>query len=148
MPNEDKMWARYVEDFPEAFATIKNGIRFLHEEKGVTTIYLMGHSMGARMASAFVSETSDELISGLIVVGCRNNGGELLSCRENLKNINIQVLDIWGGKNAKDTKAAEERKELVSEKYKQVSISGANHKFDGYEKKLVFAVAIWLKSQK
>ena len=54
MPNTKKVWKQYAEDFPEAYNRIKDGIRYLQEE-GVTTIYLMGHSMGGRMASGFMA---------------------------------------------------------------------------------------------
>lgn len=148
MPNEDKNWKNYADDFPEAYKIIKDGIRYLKEERGVTKIFLMGHSMGARMASAFVSENPDQPIAGLIVAGCRNNGGYPLSCKENLQNIDIPVLDIWGGNNKKDSDAANDREELVSERYKQIEISGANHKFEGYESEFVSAVINWLKAQK
>ena len=147
MPNEDKHWKKYAPDFPDAYNTIKSGINFLKNEKGVTRIILMGHSMGSRMASAFVSETSDHNINGLIVAGCRNNGEGSLSCDENLKNVSIPVLDIWGGGNGKDTNSANDRESMVSPIYTQVEISGANHKFDDYEDDFVNAVVSWLKMQ-
>lgn len=148
MPNEDKKWKKYVDDFPEAYEMIREGIRFLKEEKGVTRIVLMGHSMGSRMASAFVSENPGQIKTGLIVAGCRNNGEEPLSCKENLQSVNIPVLDIWGGNNAKDSDAASDREEMVSKNYQQVEVSGANHKFEGYESMFVSSVVNWLKSQK
>ena len=148
MPNDDKNWKQYADDFPQAFETIKQGIRFLKDEKKVTNIYLMGHSMGSRMASAFVSENPDIGLKGLIVVGCRNNGSEPLSCMQNLQNVNIPVLDIWGGKNSKDSDAASDRESLVSNTFTQVEIPGANHKFDDYDDELISAVVSWLQAQK
>ena len=145
MPNGDKKWKKYADDFPAAYDMIKEGIRYLREEKGVTEIYLMGHSMGSRMASAFVSENPDQPITGLIIAGCRNNGGYPLSCDQNLENVDIPVLDIWGDGSDKDADAASKREALVSEKYKQVKISGANHKFEGYENEFVTSVVEWLK---
>lgn len=145
MPNEDKNWKKYADDFPEAYETIKAGILFLKEKKGVTTIFLMGHSMGSRMASAFISENPDQPLSGLIVAGCRNNGGYPLSCEESIKKVAIPVLDIWGGDNGKDTDAASERETFVSDSYEQKEIPGANHKFDDYESEFVSAVVAWLK---
>ena len=147
MPNDDKNWKEYADDFPQAYKTIKEGLRFLREEKGVDKIYLMGHSMGSRMASAFISENPDQHISGLIVAGCRNNGSYPLACNENLENVDIPVLDIWGGDNGKDSNSAHDRGELISENYKQLEIPGANHKFDDYESELVASVVNWLKGQ-
>jgi pimeloyl-ACP methyl ester carboxylesterase len=59
MPNDDKNWKQYADDFPNAYVTIKEGIRYLREEKGVTKIFLFGHSMGSRMVGAFVSENPE-----------------------------------------------------------------------------------------
>lgn len=147
MPNEDKDWNYYAEDFPAAYEIINSGIRYLKEKKGVTRIFLMGHSMGARMASAFVSNNPQQPVSGLIVVGCRNNGGYPLSCDENLQNINIPVLDIWGGDSWKDSDAAMDRKEIVSVNYERMEIAGANHKLEGYESEFVSTVITWIKTQ-
>jgi pimeloyl-ACP methyl ester carboxylesterase len=147
MPAEDKNWKKYANDFPAAFETIKQGIVFLRNQKGVSTIYLMGHSMGSRMASAFVAENPDTSIRGLIVAGIRNNGDYPLDGKQNLKGINIPVLDVWGGGDSKDYDAAKERAELVSTTYTQVEIPGANHKFEGDDDHFVAAVVNWLKAQ-
>jgi pimeloyl-ACP methyl ester carboxylesterase len=148
MPAEDKNRKKYAEDFPAAFETIMQNIAFLRNEKGVTTIYLMGHSMGSRMASAFVAENPESSIKGLIVAGIRNNGGYPLDGKQNLERISIPILDVWGGGDSKDYDAAKEREELVSATYTQVKIPGANHKFDGYDDEFVAAVVEWLKAQK
>jgi pimeloyl-ACP methyl ester carboxylesterase len=147
MPNEDKEWKEYADDFPQAYAMIKDGIRYLKEEKGVIKIFLMGHSMGSRMTSAFVSENHDQAVTGLVVAGCRNNGGPLLSCEENLHDVKIPILDIWGADNGKDSDAASDREALASDTYQQVEVPGANHKFEGYEDEFVTLVVAWLKSQ-
>ncbi len=141
-------WKDYADGFSSAYNIIKNGINYLKKEKKVTKIYLIGHSMGSRMSSAFVSANPEHSISGLVVAGCRNNGGYPLSCKKNLQNINIPVLDIWGGNNSKDSDSALERESMISNRYTQVKISGANHKFEGYEAELVDAVVKWIEAQK
>ena len=147
MPAENKNWEKYADDFPQAFKTIEQGIAFLQKEKGITTIYLMGHSMGSRMASAFIAENPDAPIQGLIVAGIRNNGGYPLDGMQNLKHIQIPVLDIWGGGDSKDTDAARERESLVSASSAQVEIAASNHKFDNEEDEFVAAVIAWLRTQ-
>lgn len=146
MPNEDKDWREYSDDFPRAYGIIEDAIRYLKDEKGITTVYLMGHSMGGRMASAFAADNPGRNLSGLIVAGCRNNGGHLLSCKENLQRVDIPVLDIWGADNDKDSDAAIERRPFVSARYQQKEIPGANHRFDGHEKEFVSVVISWLKA--
>jgi len=147
MPNRDIYWEDYAEDFPQAYAAFIEGIRFLSKEKGVKKIFIMGHSMGSRMASAFIANNKDQPIAGLIVAGCRNNGNVPLSCLENLKNVTIPVLDIWGDGSGKDANAGFERDGLASSTYKQIELPDANHKFNGHEPAFVSAVVEWLKTQ-
>ncbi len=148
MPAGYRDWKDYADGFPGAYSMIEKAIAYLKSEKSVTNIYLLGHSMGGRMVSAYVSENRNNELSGLIVAGCRNNGGSPLACDKNLEGVTLPVLDIWGGKNGKDVKAASERRGMVSSAYTQVEISGANHSFEGYEGELVNAVANWLIKQK
>lgn len=148
MPAEDKHAWAYAGDFPEAFASIKRGIAWLTQEKGVETVYLMGHSMGARMASAFMAANPDAAIARLIVAGLRNNGGLSFDGKESLKAVDIPVLDVWGdGGNGKDSQYGRERVELRSDKYQQIPIAGANHKFVDHEQAFTDAVIAWLKAQ-
>mgnify|MGYP003775190095 CR=1 FL=1 len=147
MPNADKHWKKYADDFPGAYRTIEEAIRFLREERGVTKIYLMGHSMGSRMASAFIAQHRAQAVAGLIIAGCRNSGDAPLACDENIHQVRIPVLDIWGGGDEKDTDAARDRHTYVSGIYKQEAIPGANHRFDGHEAEFVAAVVAWLKTQ-
>lgn len=147
MPADNKSWREYEDDFPKAFDKIRDGIKFLMEKKGVKKVYLMGHSMGSRMVSAYVAYNADHGVDGLIVAGLRNNGGGYLDGQSNLSQINlVPILDIYGGDDMKDDDAATERADMVSERYQQVAISDANHKFDGYDSELVDAVVAWLRS--
>ncbi len=148
MPTGYSHWEDYAEGFPDAYKTLKEAIAFFKNEKGVERVFLIGHSMGARMSSAFVSANNNHGLAGLVVAGCRNNGDPPLSCDHNLQGVDIPVLDIWGGNNGKDSRSASERNGMVSDTYVQVEIAGANHKFEGYEDELVDAVASWLTNQK
>lgn len=147
MPTGYSDWREYADGFPEAFDTFRDAINFLRDEKGVKRIFLAGHSMGSRMASAFVAQAPNHGLSGLIVLGCRNNGGQPLACDANLENVTLPVLDIWGGNSDKDANAALEREHFTSANYQQTEISGANHKFENHEDELVQAVTSWLKTQ-
>lgn len=146
MPAEDKSWKQYADDFPAAYASITQAINFLRNQ-GVEKVFLMGHSMGSRMASAYVANNADHGIDGLIVAGIRNNGPSPLDGDENLRKTSIPVLDIWGDANGKDSRAASERRDLVSARYQQIPVEGANHKFDDHEEVFVNAVVRWLRQQ-
>ena len=146
MPNDDdRHWKEYAEDFPTAYRIIDDAIRFLKQEKNIKKIYLMGHSMGSRMVSAYMAKNNNANINGLIIAGCRNNGGEPFDCHENVSGLKLPILDIWGNGNYKDQTAAQDRSELKSKTYTQVAIDSAEHKFVGYDDEFVSAVVDWLK---
>jgi pimeloyl-ACP methyl ester carboxylesterase len=147
MPNQDKNWKKYSADFPEAYRRIDEAVEFLQQQAGVQRIFLLGHSMGARMASAYLNEQQNSSISGLVVLGCRNNGDNRLDCQHNLQNLELPVLDLWGDGSEKDVKSARQRALLQSNRYQQVAIPGANHRFSGHEAELLSAVSAWIKTQ-
>ncbi len=145
LPGKSKDWEKYAEEFPRAYREIQAGIDFLRKEKGVTNIYLMGHSMGSRMATAFLAEYPESGIAGFIGVGIKNGGEYPLDSNSNLRKINIPVLDVYGdGGDGKDKIEAEDRSDMVSDRYKQVLIPKADHQFDTGEEEMVKAVIDWL----
>ena len=148
MPGKGKDWEKYAEEFPRAYGEIQAGIDFLRKEKGVTKIYLMGHSMGSRMATAFLAENPDSDIAGFIGVGIKNGGKYPLDSKSNLRKIKIPVLDVYGnGGDGQDKIEAEARADMVSERYKQILIPNADHVFDTGEEGMVKAVVDWLAKQ-
>lgn len=145
MPADKNNFEDYASEFPRAYRIIEKGIQFLRKEKKVERIYLMGHSMGGRMAAAFIARHPEAPITGLIVAGIRNSGPEPLDGKASLSKVGIPVLDIYGSAgNGKDLESALFRKNLVSTRYVQVAIANANHKFAGYEEEFVDAVIQWL----
>ena len=148
MPTGDVNWRKYADFFPDAYKRIQAAIDVLRNEKGVEKIYIMGHSMGSRMATAFMSENPDAGLAGFIGVGVRNRGSYPLDSDENLRGVKLPVVDIYGdGGDAKDAAHAEDRSDMVSKTYQQVFIPGANHKFIGHETEMVKAAVDWLKQQ-
>lgn len=148
LPGKGKDWEKYAEEFPRAYAEIQAGIDFLRKEKGVTKIYLMGHSMGSRMATAFLAEHADAGIAGFIGVGVKNGGKPPLDSNSNLRKITIPVLDVYGdGGDGKDSVEAAARADMVSDRYQQVLIPKADHVFDTGEDEMTKAVVDWLRKQ-
>lgn len=98
------------------------------------------------MAVAYVAQNADHGVDGLVVIGCRSNGGPPLACDQGLRGIRLPVLDLWGDADKKDSAAAAARQDLVSADYRQFAIAGANHRFEGYESELVDAVVSWLQT--
>ncbi len=148
MPTGSVNWRKYADFFPDAYTRIQAAIDVLRKEKGVETIYLMGHSMGTRMATAFIEKFPDAGVAGFIGVGTRNGGNYPLDSDENLRGISIPVLDVYGdGGDGKDAQHANRRSDMVSARYTQVLIPGANHKFTQHDKEMVDAVVKWLRKQ-
>lgn len=148
MPTGDVSWREYADYFPDANKRIAAAIKYLKEVKRVEKVYLMGHSMGSRMATSFIASNPDSGLAGFIGAGIRNGGGLPLDSNLNLREIDIPVVDIYGdGGNGKDAKHADARSDMVGKNYHQVLISGANHKFTQHEKELVNTVVGWLKQR-
>jgi predicted alpha/beta-hydrolase family hydrolase len=141
-----ELFEQYESTFPEAYARIQAGIDFLRREKGVERIYLMGHSMGGRMTSAFLANNPDAPIVGFIGVGLLAGGKEPLNTNLNLRKIKIPVIDIYA-ENDRDAKSAEFRRPFVSDTFLQVPVPGAKHDYKGYEKVVAEAVINWLKQR-
>jgi predicted alpha/beta-hydrolase family hydrolase len=136
----------YASTFPDAYLRIQSAIDFLRKEKGVERVYLMGYSMGGRMTTAFLANHPNSGIAGYIGVGLWAGGEEPLNSNLNLRKVKIPVLDVYA-ENDQDAKFAENRKPLVSERFKQVSIPDAKHDYRGYEDQVRAAVITWLKEQ-
>lgn len=137
---------QYAATFPDAYSRIQAAIQFLRQEKGVEHIYLMGHSMGSRMTTAFLAQHPEASVEGFIGVGMLGGGQPPLNPNISLRSIKIPVLDVYA-ENDRDAQAAAARKNLVSERFTQVPIPGAKHDYKGYEQPVAQAVNGWLRKQ-
>ncbi len=144
MPREEN-WSQFGRVFPLAFERIAQAIDFLRRERGVRHIYLMGHSMGSRMSSAFLAGNPGQAVAGLIVAGIRHDGGSPMNGRENLARVTLPILDIWGEEDDRDRNYAAERRDLVSPTYSQIAVPGANHSFESREDVFSAQVIEWLR---
>jgi len=140
------LFEEYASTFPDAYSRIQAAIDFLRREKGVTRIYLMGHSMGGRMTSAFLANHPDAPVVGFIGVGLLAGGKEPLNTNLNLRKVKVPVIDVYAV-NDRDAKAAEFRKPLLSESFVQVPVAGATHDYRGHEKAVADAVNSWLRKE-
>lgn len=146
MPGGRKKLADYEADFPLAYAEIDRGVRFLRS-RGVTRIVLIGHSLGSRMATAYLASSPAPPFYGFVGVGMLNNGGFPFSCLDNLQKTTLPVLDIWGEAGmAQDAHFADERKILVAPRYIQIGIADGDHALSAHEEELIRAVIHWLQT--
>ncbi|MEJ2467790.1 MAG: DUF3530 family protein [Campylobacterales bacterium] len=146
MPVNHEDYAGYEAEQPRVGAMIDRAIAYL-QERGVKTIYLMGHSLGAGMTSGYLVSHPKAPIAGYIAVGCRGNESRVISCNDNMPQIKVRVLDVWGRANEADERFAKTRAKLVGPEYEQYGIDGANHVLDGAEGFFVDAVETWLEEE-
>lgn len=137
----------YPSTFPEAYRIIQAAIDFLTKEKGVTRVYLLGHSMGARMTTSFLVEHPHPAVAGFIGVGLLQGGGAPMDANQNIRRVRVPIIDVYADRSPKDLSSAEDRKSLVSATYRQVLIKGAEHSFQGYEAQLAAGIVDWLREQ-
>lgn len=142
-----KEFRAYAATFPEAYKTIQEAIDFLVKEKGIKRIYLLGYSMGARMTSSFLANQPAPAVAGFIGVGLLEGGGEPLDANQNVRRLQIPVLDVYADSTQLDMKSANNRQALVSDHYTQLRIEGAEHSFNGYDAHVTKGVIGWLAEQ-
>ena len=148
MPTGDVNWRDYADFFPDSHKRIASAVRYLKDTKKVKTVYLMGHSMGSRMATAYLADNPNSGIAGFIGVGIRNGGEDPLDSDSNLRVIKIPVVDVYGdGGDGKDADHADARSDMIGKRYQQILIPDANHKFTSHEQEMVNAVVNWLNEQ-
>ncbi|HEU17927.1 MAG TPA: DUF3530 family protein [Deltaproteobacteria bacterium] len=145
IPTKD--FRAYAPTFPEAYKTIRAAIDYLTNEKGVKRIYMMGYSMGARMTSSFLAKQPHPAVVGFISVGVLKGGGDPLDANENVRHIDLPIVDVFADTTPLDLESAEERKSLASNRYKQIRIRGASHSFQGYDSRLAQEIITWLREQ-
>ena len=145
MPVNHEDYEGFEAEQPQVDAMIGQAIAYL-QERGVKTIYLMGHSLGAGMTSGYLVSHPDAPIAGYIAVGCRGNKSSVISCNDNMPKIRVRVLDVWGRANEEDERFARTREKLVGPDYTQYGIEGANHVLDGSEAFFVDEVEQWLEA--
>jgi len=143
MPNQYEAYEDYEKEQTKVDAMIDQSIAFL-QSKGVKTIYLMGHSLGAGMMSSYLVSHPNAPIKGYIAIGCRGNKSKLISCTDNMPKIKIKTLDIWGRDSGEDESFATLRLPLIGEHYRQYGVEGANHVLDGSMEFVIEEIEGWL----
>jgi pimeloyl-ACP methyl ester carboxylesterase len=138
----------YAATFPEAYARIEAGIRYLRQ-RGVKRIYLLGHSTGAAMAVAYAAESPRHGINGIIGVGIStvSDGGRVLHPARLLPELTLPVLDIYGSDDLPHiTGYAKARRDsgTRNKNYRQLEVRGANHFFTDHYPVLRKEIFDWL----
>lgn len=124
--------------FPEAAERIQAGARWL-ADKGHPRIVLLSHSMGSRMANAYLERATADLFAGWVSLGITADYSKFAALR-------LPVLDVYAENDFPAVLAASPRRRaaLAAAGSAQVMIPGADHYYTGRERELAAAVAAFL----
>ncbi|NEX22151.1 DUF3530 family protein [Thiorhodococcus mannitoliphagus] len=147
LPNDAAPGA-YAALIDEVPPRLDAGINFL-KERGVETIVIIAHSLGATMSAYYLS-TGDRDVQGFVAVGMAGGiqDSRILTAQMAQK-ITVPILDIYGSDDAAGVLAAASQRKALADKaiggaYTSLRVRGANHFFDGKDDDLVDAVSAWL----
>lgn len=130
---------RYPPLFPEAAERIVTAVKYLRS-KGHQKIAIVSHSFGARMTDYLLNQPDAPAINAWVAIGMI---GEYTS-RSVLK---MPVLDIYGSNDFPDVLELAPKRAVAIRSTRgsaQVSVSGADHYFNGMENELVRNVKLFL----
>ncbi|MBE0614232.1 MAG: DUF3530 family protein [Burkholderiales bacterium] len=131
----------YAATFPEAVERLQLAVAYL-TNKGYKRIALVSHSMGSRMAQAYMAGNSSE-ISAWAALGMTAPA----VAAKPYEGITIPVLDLYGARDLPQVLASAAGRYLSlagNAQSKQIQIADADHFFGGHEDEMVKAVKNFL----
>jgi pimeloyl-ACP methyl ester carboxylesterase len=120
--------------------------------KGMTPVTLIAHSRGGADVLHFAATHADGRITSLVVIGVNGHYDDLpddLEPIQSLRSIKLPVLDLYGEfdhEGVIKTAPARRGAAAANRGYRQVTVPGAGHFFDGQETQLLEEVTRWLQS--
>lgn len=145
-------YAEYAPLVKAAAPRIRAAVAFLRQRAPDQPVFLLGHSLGATMATACVAETPDLPLAGLVVVGMSvRDEDPLLDSLSYLQKLQLPVFDLYGSRDLPAVTASAQARRKAAVKagngaYRQFEVSGADHFFQGLEDELVSRVRGWLET--
>ena len=144
----------YLPLFKDVPARIQAGLDFLSKQ-GLHNVVLIGHSLGANMATDYLSRNHDPRIKafvGIDMTGKRQPAKYLpLDNVTGLLQTRIPVLDIYGSQTYPAVIDSADRRAFAlavhqdgSYRSRQIMVNGANHFFQGHEHEFLQSIANWM----
>ena len=137
--------------FPEVPLRIQAGVDFL-KEKGINNIVLSGHSLGATMASFYLSSNRDPIIKRFVILsggpGLPDN--KQMDSLENFRKMKgIDIADIYGSEDLKYVLDTVQHRKVFGKQqfgkhYRNYRVEGANHFYRDKESELIHVISEWL----
>lgn len=137
--------------FAEVPGRIDAALDYL-DDAGYRKVTLVAHSMGAGMATYYMSQSDNSAVTSLVIIGMSPG----IAGKQNidaLAKVKVPVLDLYGSQdlepvlNSVELRAAAGNKGAARE-FKQSRVDGAGHFFQGHEEALVQQVIDWLEAQR
>ena len=150
--DNDASYEDYVPLFSEVPARIQAGTEFLRQ-RHFKNVILIGHSLGANMATDFVARYHDPSIKGVVGIGMMGKPQpaeyQPLDNVAALLRIHLPVLDVYGAQTLPVVLRSVDRRAFAvyhtgNDYSRQIMINGANHFYQGHEAELVQAVSDWM----
>ena len=137
--------------FAEVPGRFETAIDYL-DDYGYKNITIVGHSMGASMATYYLSLSDANAVDSLVIIGM-DEGTAFSSNVEAMAKLRVSTLDLYGSNDLEPVLESVERRAEAGNRqpghqYLQVRVDGANHFFQGHEEALVQQVIDWLEAQR
>lgn len=148
LPNDAKS-EDYAPLFAEVRPRIRAGIDYL-KKQGIQNIVIVAHSLGSSMASYYLSDKPDPVVTAFVGIGMsRHKGNPQMDNATSLRKITLPVLDIYGSRDLPQVLASVKDRATAANKagnknYTQLRIEGADHFFNNMDDVLVKRVRGWL----
>jgi pimeloyl-ACP methyl ester carboxylesterase len=143
--------AEYGSTFNQANDRIRVAIRYL-QDRAYTEIVIIGYGFGATSAVNYLTGHIS-MIKALVGISMQPHPflKPKYDLLQELSNINIPILDIYGSKDFSGVLKSADDRRLAANKagnglYNQLVIQGANHYFTMKEKQLAEQLVVWMNS--
>jgi predicted alpha/beta-hydrolase family hydrolase len=126
--------------FPEAAARIQAGGEWL-AAKGYAKPVLLSHSLGSRMANAYLDRAAPAPFAAWVCLGISGNFVRPAS-------LGMPILEVYGEKDLPSVRREDWRRRMALDGVKdstQIVIAGADHHYTGVEKALAAAILEFLR---
>jgi pimeloyl-ACP methyl ester carboxylesterase len=137
--------------FPEVPGRVQAAVDYL-KKAGYAKIDIVAHSMGARMATYYLSRENTDGVNSAVLIGFGNSSNSSWpESIDALALLRVPVLDLYGSRDLDIVLGTVQERASSGAKnksgiYRQIRVEGANHFFQGHEDELKSVVLDWLES--
>ena len=132
----------------EATARINAAVTYFSEKEN-TNLVMVGHGLGANMATTYLAGESAAQFQSFAAISM--NHKQPADFADNLSKLEIPLLDVYGSRDITPVvSGAQNRKAAIvadgeNPQYRQSMIEGADHYYTGLESELMSTVRAWLR---